>query len=182
MKILSSIVLAFCLVLMHISGAEASNRHIVQEQPLAAINTMTAPMSVNFAKNTPTQINIKKLADKSMLLICLEANNGIFVEQFKESDKYVAIKLDARHDGKEDLAIIGMDGAFFPNIYTLNEIKIIGQDEFGSLRSYVVDKFNPIEVLRVPMQVNARGELVFSQVGGTDLTIAWNGSGFVVNK
>lgn len=37
MKILSSIVLAFCLVLMHISGAEASNRHIVQEQPLAAI-------------------------------------------------------------------------------------------------------------------------------------------------
>ncbi len=181
MKKFWMIILVVGLWMLPCSGMTA-NRHIVQEYRLGALSTVTEPVAVEFNKNTMTRIQIKQLVDKSMLVLALQPDNGIFIEQFTEANKYVAVKTKARASNKEDLVVIGIEAALLDNRYTIKEIKIIGADELGNLRVYAVKDFNAVDVLKVPMQVNTKGELVFSQVGGTDMTIAWTGTNFVCNK
>jgi hypothetical protein len=176
-KIFSNLFLIFTLLLATGASASAASRYIVQKFSFDGRGFLTAPLTVDFGRETKN-IHVEEITQSSnsrLLLIVFPSGDGdVTVLRLSGSRAYSLYKSNLRDNSREELIVLGL-GAVEGKSVRLSEIAILGENQAGEIQLMPVNGFVPSDVLNAPLQLDGARDMILSAgAGGKELRIAWD--------
>lgn len=173
------LLIACCLLLSLPNLSLASSRYFVSGYTFSDAGQLKTPLSVEMVSGYRPDIKfqMKTLPVdnlKSFVMAFIKPDGSIFLHQFFGSTQYIVYKTKLPNSDYESLVFLGLKDVGSSK-YILNEMQIIGGNRFGDVQSFKLVGFEPTEILKMPLQLNAQREIVMPiSGGGSNIVISWD--------
>jgi hypothetical protein len=177
-KIFRNLFLVSALLLAAGAPVSAASRYVVQKFSFDARGFLTAPLTVDFGRETKN-LHVEEIpqgANSRLLLIVFPSGDGdVAVLRLSGSRAYSIYKANLRDNSREEVIVLGL-GAAGDKSVRLSEIAILGENQAGAIQLMPVNGFVPSDVLNAPLQLDGARDIILSAggTGGKELRIAWD--------
>ncbi len=171
------IILCCCLVFFPIA-VQASSKHFLAANTFSSAGILKNDLQVEFSPGYLPELQVKQLktpkAESFLAVAVWQSDNSLFLQHIFGSDNYMVYKVKLRDAEHEDLVILGYEDKAGSK-QLLQTINIIGENQTGKLVVLKFLNFEPTEIMKMPLQLNEKGEIVMNLASNAaEMKISWD--------